>query len=93
METARIPASIEISPKQGEQSPDLPGLFPKGTRVYITDVGTDTAETLTTGAKRVNELGYTAVPHFASRRLTTKEALEETCSQEGPLSFLQCASP
>lgn len=72
----KIAASIEISPKQAVESPDLEGLFPSGTRVYITDVGTDTAETLTAGAKRVGDMGYTAVPHFASRRLTTKEALE-----------------
>lgn len=72
----KIAASIEVSPKQAVESPDLEGLFPAGTRVYITDVGTDTAETLTAGAKRVVEMGYTAVPHFASRRLTTREALE-----------------
>ncbi len=73
----KIGASIEISPKQAVENEDLPGLFPSGTRVYITDVGTDTAETLTQGAKRVKDLGYTPVPHFASRRLTTKEALED----------------
>lgn len=71
-----IPASIEISPKQAVESEDLPGLFPAGTRVYITDVGTDSAETLTAGAKRVGELGYRPVPHFASRRLTSRAALE-----------------
>ncbi len=75
--TNKIAASIEVSPKQAMESPDLPGLFPQGTRVYITDVGTDSAKTLTAGAKRVHELGYTPVPHFASRRLTTKEALLE----------------
>lgn len=74
---AHIPASIEISPKQAIDSVDLEGLFPHGTRVYITDVGTDSAETFTAGAKRVKDFGYAAVPHFASRRLTTKEALEE----------------
>lgn len=73
---ANIPASIEISPKQAVESEDLPGLFPAGARVYITDVGTDPAETLTAGAKRVRELGYEPVPHFASRRLTTRAALE-----------------
>ncbi|MEM7068130.1 MAG: methylenetetrahydrofolate reductase [Pseudomonadota bacterium] len=73
----KIAASIEISPKQAVENQDIPGLFPEGTRVYITDVGTDTAETLTEGAKRVKDLGYTPVPHFASRRLTTKEALED----------------
>ena len=73
---SKIPSSIEVSPTQAVESDVLPGLFPKGTRVYITDVGTDPAETLTAGAKRVKELGYTPVPHFASRRLTTKAALE-----------------
>ena len=73
----KIAASIEISPKQAVENEDIPGLFPAGTRVYITDVGTDTAETLTKGAKRVKDLGYEPVPHFASRRLTTKEALED----------------
>lgn len=73
----RIAASIEISPKQAVESADLPGLFPKGVRVYITDVGSDSNATLVSAAKRVHELGYKPVPHFASRRLTTKAALED----------------
>jgi len=73
----KITASIEVSPKQAVENADLPGLFPAGTRVYITDVGTDTSQTLVAAAKRVNELGYVPVPHFASRRLSTKSALEE----------------
>jgi len=73
----KISASIEISPKQAVENEDIPGLFPSNTRVYITDVGTDPAETLTAGAKRVKDLGYIPVPHFASRRLTTKGALED----------------
>lgn len=72
----KIPASIEISPKQAMESDDLPGLFPRGVRVYMTDVGTDTAQTISRGAARLNDLGYVAVPHFASRRLTTRAALE-----------------
>ncbi|MEM1378241.1 MAG: methylenetetrahydrofolate reductase [Pseudomonadota bacterium] len=76
MNQSYIPASIEISPKQGVESADLPGLFPQGTRVYITDVGTDTTETLVKSARRVHDLGYEPVPHFASRRLTTRQSLE-----------------
>lgn len=72
----RIAASIEISPRQALESADLPGLFPAGTPVYITDVGTDSAETMAVGARRVQDLGYRAVPHFASRRLTTRKVLE-----------------
>lgn len=76
MSVEKIAASIEVSPKQAIESVDLPTLFPQGTRVYITDVGTDPTPTLVAAAKRVTELGYIAVPHFASRRLTTKAALE-----------------
>ncbi len=75
MSEFKIAASIEVSPKQAMENADLPGLFPVGTRVYITDVGTDSAETLAAGALRVKELGYQAVPHFASRRLTSRAAL------------------
>ena len=75
MPLKKIAASIEISPSQAADSPHLPGLFPPQTRVYITDVGTDSTATIVAGAKRVAELGYRAVPHFASRRLSTKAAL------------------
>lgn len=72
----KIAASIEISPYQAMESADLPGLIPRGVRVYLTDVGTDSTETIAKGAARLNDLGLVAVPHFASRRLTSHEALE-----------------
>ncbi|MEM6463951.1 MAG: methylenetetrahydrofolate reductase [Pseudomonadota bacterium] len=73
----RIAASIEVGPRQAVESSDLPGLFPPGTDVYITDIGTDSTETLVSAAARVRELGYEPVPHFASRRMTTRTDLEE----------------
>ena len=39
-------------------------------------MGTDSVDTLTSAAKRIHDLGYKPVPHFASRRLSTKAALE-----------------
>ncbi|MEM8540314.1 MAG: methylenetetrahydrofolate reductase [Pseudomonadota bacterium] len=77
MSGKKILASIEVSPKQALESADLPTLFPQGTSVYITDVGTDPTPTLVAAAKRVSDLGYDAVPHFASRRLTTRAALQD----------------
>jgi methylenetetrahydrofolate reductase (NADPH) len=77
---AKITASIEVSPKQAIEFADLPGLFPSGTKVYITDVGTDSAKTLTAGAKRVRDLGYCPVPHFACRRLTSAQVLKDRVS-------------
>lgn len=73
----RLPASIEISPKQAVESADLPDLFPLGTRVYITDLGTDATKVLVHAACRVSDLGYVAVPHFASRRISDRTALED----------------
>lgn len=73
---ARIAASIEVAPKQAIESDDLPRLFPAGTSVYITDIATPTAE-MVAAARRIRELGYEPVPHFACRRLTTRAALED----------------
>lgn len=73
----RIAASIEVAPTQAVESNDLPGLFPEGSRVYITDIGNDSTDTLVAAARRVRDLGYRPVPHFASRRLTTRAALED----------------
>ena len=73
----KIAASIEVAPTQAVESNDLPGLFPEGSRVYITDIGNDSTDTLVAAARRVRDLGYRPVPHFASRRLTTRAALED----------------
>ena len=73
----KMQASIEVAPKQAITSDELPNLFPKGTRVYITDIGIDTTDDLVKAAKRVQDLGYHAVPHFASRRLSSKANLHD----------------
>lgn len=73
---ARIAASIEITARQAVESPDLPALLPRGVRVYIPDIGADPGERLVAAARRLRDLGYTPVPHFAARRLTTRAALE-----------------
>ncbi|GLQ37489.1 methylenetetrahydrofolate reductase [Rhizobium albus] len=75
-QSTHIAASIEVAPKQAIESDDLPGLFPQGTRVYITDIGTATGE-MVAAATRIRGLGYEPVPHFACRRLTTRAALTD----------------
>jgi methylenetetrahydrofolate reductase (NADPH) len=71
----RIAASIEISPKQAVELPDLPGLFPKGVRVYLPDLGTDSNDLIVKGARRLCDNGYIAVPHIAVRRYATRARL------------------
>ncbi len=74
---AAIAASIEVAPRQAIESADIEGMFPQGTSVYVTDIGSDANDTLVAAAKRLRLLGYEPVPHFASRRLTTRDALED----------------
>lgn len=74
---ANINASIEVSPKQAAESKAIVDLFPRGGRVYITDVGMDPTDYLVRAAKRVRDLGYEAVPHFASRRMVSADVLED----------------
>ena len=72
-----INASIEVSPKQAAESGAIVDLFPPGGRVYITDVGTDSTDYLVQAAKRVRDLGYEPIPHFASRRMINSDILED----------------
>ena len=72
-----LPASIEISPSQALTSETLPGAFPLGTRVYITDVGTHSTQDMALATKRTTDLGYHAVPHVAARRLQNRADFSE----------------
>ena len=74
---ANINASIEVSPKQAAESNAIVDLFPQGGRVYITDVGTDPTDYLVKAAKRIRDIGYEPVPHFASRRMLNADILED----------------
>jgi len=77
LKMAPIPASIEVTAKQALESAALPNLFPAGTRVYIADLGFTNSQTPARAAQRLRDLGYEPVPHIASRRITSKSALDE----------------
>ena len=72
-----IPASIEVVPKQAIESEEIGSLFPWGTRVYVTDIGTDTTDTHVSAASRLRGLGFEPVPHVASRRILSREAFTD----------------
>ncbi len=72
---ARMNASIEASPKQVFDAAELGGLFPAGTRVYLTDLGTTPDHELTAAARRLTQFGYVPVPHVAARRMPSAAAL------------------
>ena len=72
---APLTASIEATPRQAATAERLKGLLPRGTEVYLTDLGTDSAPTTVAAAVRLRHLGYEPVPHIAARRLAGKAAL------------------
>ena len=76
-----IPATIELAPKQAIESEDLPGLFPAGTSVYVTDLGNDDVAETIVAVVRLAELGYSPVPHIAARRVVSASALEHRLSR------------
>lgn len=77
MRAINISASIELSPKQILDCENLTDMMPTSTSVYIPDVGTESTNTLVAAAKKLTEAGYNAVPHFASRRITSRSILEQ----------------
>jgi methylenetetrahydrofolate reductase (NADPH) len=85
-----IKASIEVSPKQALDDAALSDLFPAGTSVYITDIGTDSPETLANAAQSVKSHGYDPVPHFASRRIPSMEILEERLKRFQEIGVEDC---
>ena len=71
-----IPASVEVAPRQAMRSSDLPGLFPPGTRTYLTDVGVDSLRDFVAATRRLADLGYVPVPHIPARRIRSRAELE-----------------
>lgn len=72
----KIGFSIEVSPAQvlgGKLAADL---LPAKTRIYMTDIGTDSENDMIAAAKKINDLGYACVPHIAARRIESETMLQ-----------------
>lgn len=77
-----LPASIEILPKQIPASDQLRPLIPKGTRVYLTDIGTAGTDTeMLVAARRLQDVGCIPVPHLAARRIKSRDTFETRIGQ------------
>lgn len=69
-------SSIEVSPKQAVEKPEIFSQVPAGARVYITDIGNASEEMILNAAKTVVSKGFTAVPHIPARRFASVDAFE-----------------
>ncbi len=72
----RLKITIEASSKQVLSTDEMGSLFPKGTWVYLTDVGIDPLETIIAAAAKLRACGYVPVPHIPARRIKSAEALD-----------------
>jgi len=72
-----LEASIEVMPTQILENDELASLFPRGTWIYLPDVGVDDTDTLVAAARRIRHWGYEPVPHFPVRRINCAETLQE----------------
>ncbi|MBL4646791.1 MAG: 5,10-methylenetetrahydrofolate reductase [Hyphomicrobiales bacterium] len=75
-----LPVSIEASPTQILKNEAIGELFPSGSWVYLTDVGTAPLETMVAAAKKLKSHGFEAVPHIPARRITSNVDLEHRIS-------------
>lgn len=71
-----IPASIEVAPKHILEKTEYIGLFPAGTRTYVTDIGTHSHEDLALACRKLTDAGYKPVQHIAARRMKSDAELE-----------------
>lgn len=69
--------TIEATPKQVGTVDGLETLFPQGTWIYLTDVGTDSTEVIVDAARRLHDMGYQPVPHLPARRFDSLSAFSE----------------
>ncbi|MTH98901.1 methylenetetrahydrofolate reductase [Roseibium sp. RKSG952] len=72
----RLAASTEMSPKQVVEKSELLSFIPRGTRVYVTDLGNASEDMIVSAAKTLHDRGLTPVPHMAARRYPSAEAFE-----------------
>jgi methylenetetrahydrofolate reductase (NADPH) len=77
-DTKKFPASIEMLPKQTPPTGELAALLPRGTSVYLTDIGSaETDSDMLMAGRRLREVGCVPVPHFAARRIASRAVLEK----------------
>ncbi|MEM6665004.1 MAG: methylenetetrahydrofolate reductase [Pseudomonadota bacterium] len=84
--TELIGATIEVSPKQVIDGKAPAGLFPAGTKVYLTDIGTHGISDLVAATRQLSDAGYDPVPHMPARRIASEFELQRRIggfTQEG----------
>ena len=73
--------SVEVTPKAASKIENFEDYIPSGTLVYIAHIEGTSIEEMVETAKKINDQGFCAMPHFPARIIKDKNVLEDWISR------------
>ena len=73
--------SVEVTPRAASKIENFTDLIPKGTLVYIAHIEGTPIEDMVETAKKINDQGYSPMPHFPARIIKNKQTLQDWISR------------
>ena len=73
--------SVEVTPKAESKIENFEDYIPSGTLVYIAHIEGTPIEEMVETAKKINDQGFCAMPHFPARIIKDKNVLEDWISR------------
>ena len=73
--------SIEVTPRAAAKIDNFADLIPKGTLIYIAHIEGTPIEEMVATAKKINEQGFSPMPHFPARIIKDKNVLRDWISK------------
>ena len=73
--------SVEVTPKAASKIENFEDYIPSGTLVYIAHIEGTPIEEMVATAKKINDQGFCAMPHFPARIIKDKNVLEDWISR------------
>ena len=73
--------SVEVTPKAASKIENFEDYIPSGTLLYIAHIEGTPIEEMVETAKKINDQGFCAMPHFPARIIKDKNVLEDWISR------------
>ncbi len=73
--------SIEVTPRAAAKIDNFADLIPEGTLIYIAHIEGTPIEEMVATAKKINEQGFSPMPHFPARIIKDKNVLQDWISK------------
>ena len=73
--------SLEVTPRAAAKIENFSELIPKGTLIYIAHIEGTPIDEMVETAKKINDQGYSPMPHFPARIIKNEQVLQDWISQ------------